>query len=337
MSHRSQRMIINRRQLAVMLAGAVAAVRPAFAQPLRKISFQQSWLSGVQYSGLYLAQADGLFGAKGIDVEFMPGGPNVDGTLNVVTGKAMLGDRPTDILITARGKGMPIKVIASMYQRSPMSVMSLRNKPIHSLKDMMGKTVAVSGGTRPIFQTLMKNAGLDPTSVNWVPVSPDPGALAAGQIDGLTGLDTNQGSVLRSRGLAIDALLLSDVGYHIYTGAIFTTEEFLKSNRAALVGFLQAAVAGHRAVLANPARAAAITIEKFAAPGMSLDAAKLEAVASLPYITDGGAMTERLLWVDPAKIEAAIKVHVDNGAIAKGYAASELIDNSLIAEAYKST
>lgn len=331
--------IMDRRNaLASIAAGVFATVdaRLGSAQPPRKLTFQQSWLSGVQYSGLYLAKVNGMFASRSIDVDFVPGGPNVDGTLNVVTGRAQLGDRPTDILITARGKGMPIKVIASMYQRSPMSVMSLKNKPIGSLKDMSGKTIAVSGGTRPIFQTLMKNAGLDPTTVNWVPVSPDPGALAGGQIDGLTGLDTNQGSVLRSRGVSIETLLLRDLGYHIYTGAIYTTEEFLKANRAVLVDFLRASIAGHKAVLADPEKAAAITVDNFAAPGMSLSAAKLESRASLPYITDAGAMTERILWVDPNKIEAAIKVHVDNGAISKNYAPAELIDNSLIAEAYQS-
>lgn len=323
----------RRHALAGFAALSVAGPRIARARELEKITFQQSWLSGVQYAGLYLAKDKGYFAEEGLDVEFVPGGPNIDGTLNVVTGKAVLGDRPTDILITARGKGMPLKVIGSMFQRSPMCVMSLAETPITSLKDMIGKTIAVAGTTRPIYVTLVKQAGLDPAAVNWVPVSPDPGALSSKQVDGFTGLDTNQGSILRSRGVKIHSLLLGDVGYRIYTGAIYTTEKVLQSRRPQMVGFLRAAIKGHRDMLGDPDGAARLTVEKFAAPGMDINAALTEARASIDYIDDRGAMRDRLLWVTPAAIEKEIAIHAANGAIASIYPASDLIEQKPISEA----
>jgi ABC-type nitrate/sulfonate/bicarbonate transport system substrate-binding protein len=199
---------------------------------------------------------------------------------------------------------------------------------------MVGKTIAASGGTRPIFVTLLRNAGIDPAKVNFVPVGTDPSSLVARQVEGYTGLATNQGSMLKSKGVEIELVLLRELGYHIYTGALYSSEDRVAADRAMFVAFLRAAIKGHSYMLQNPAEAAKLTVQKYAAPGMSLDAASLEAKDSMPYITDAGAVGDRLLWIDPKRITNEIAIHAANGAIPKPFPPTDLIDDTLIRDAH---
>jgi ABC-type taurine transport system substrate-binding protein len=63
--------------------------------------------------------------------------------------------------------------------------MSLTAKPIRAVKELEGKTIAVSTSSRPLILNLLRDAGVDPRSVNIVPSSPDPAALVSGQIDAI--------------------------------------------------------------------------------------------------------------------------------------------------------
>ena len=127
----------------------------------------------------------------------------MDPVNNVAAGNAQLGDRPAGALLLARDKGVPIHIIGATFEKSPYCVISLASKPIDSPKDMIGKTIATPTSGRALVVNLITTAGLDPASVNLVPASPDPAALAAGQIDGYVGYSTNQGVMLENRGVKL--------------------------------------------------------------------------------------------------------------------------------------
>src|SRR5882672_7915774 len=132
--------VLSRRGF-VKSAGAAAALATigstggASAQALRPVSFQLSWVKSIQYGGYFAGIDQGFFKKEGLDPTFNSGGPNVDAIANVVAGRSQIGDRPIGPLVLARDKGMPIKVIANVFQHSPFAVMSLASKPINSIKE----------------------------------------------------------------------------------------------------------------------------------------------------------------------------------------------------------
>ena len=99
----------------------------AQAKPL---SFQLSWIKSIQYGGYFAGIENGIFKKFGIEPTFVSGGPNVDPVANVASGQSQLGDRPIGPLIVAREKGIPIKVIGTVFQKSPYGIMSLAKTPI---------------------------------------------------------------------------------------------------------------------------------------------------------------------------------------------------------------
>ncbi|MGI4797355.1 MAG: ABC transporter substrate-binding protein, partial [Janthinobacterium lividum] len=212
----------------------------ARAQTAKPISFQLSWIKSIQYGGFFAAIEQGYFKDAGVEPTFVAGGPTMDPVGNVAAGRSLLGDRPSGALLVARDKGVPIKVIAQTFQKSPYSIISLASKPIDSVKDLAGKTIATPTSGRALIVGLIQSAGLDPSSVNLVPASPDPAGLVAGQMDGYVGYSTNQGVMLQSRGVDIHVFNAQDHGLPDATGVIYGVPETLDANRPLVVAFLRA-------------------------------------------------------------------------------------------------
>src|SRR5258708_33986562 len=118
------------------------------------VAFQLSWIKSIQYGGYFAGIETGAYAKQGIAATFNAGGPNVDPVANVAAGQAQLGDRPIGPLILARERGMPIKVIATVFQRSPLSIISLASKPIRTVKELKGKTIAVATSNKPLMLNL---------------------------------------------------------------------------------------------------------------------------------------------------------------------------------------
>jgi ABC-type nitrate/sulfonate/bicarbonate transport system substrate-binding protein len=140
---------------ALALASTPFADR-AMAQAAKPLSFQLSWIKSIQYGGYFAALDNGTFQKYGVDPTFNSGGPNVDTVANVAGGRSVLGGRPIGPLLVARDKGIPIKVIGTVFQRSPYSIMSLASKPIRTIKELEGKTIAVTVSSRPLVLNLLR-------------------------------------------------------------------------------------------------------------------------------------------------------------------------------------
>jgi ABC-type nitrate/sulfonate/bicarbonate transport system substrate-binding protein len=314
------------------IAGGLAA--PAIAQAPTKVAFQLSWIRSVQYGGYFAAQERGYFREVGIEPDFMAGGPNIDGINTVAAGNALLGDRPSDQIIIARGRGVPVKIIGAAFQRSPGGVMSLKTKPLRSIQEFPGKTIAVPAGVRQALSAHMKNEGLDPSTVNFVPVGTDPGILATGQVDGYYGHWTNQGLMIRKRGIDIEMLYMETLGSNIYGGAIYTLETTIASQRDVLKRFLQASVRGFQYMVDHPRETAELTVTKYAAPGLNLDVQIAEAEASREFIRAREGASNGLLWVSADYLAPMIPRGLQTGMIQRPFAIADLVDESIIREVH---
>ncbi len=328
---------LNRRSLLSLGAAAAAGLSPlrhahAAETP---IGFQLSWIKSIQYGGYFAGIESGAFSRNNIAATFNSGGPNVDPVANVASGQSQLGDRPIGPLIVAREKGIPIKVIATVFQRSPFAIISLASKPIRSIKELEGKTVAVATSNRPLMMNLIRDAGLDPASVNMVPSSPDPSALVSGQLDAYSGYSTNQGVMLETRGVKIFALNAHDLGMPETAGTIYGREDYLAANRDTVVRFLKGAIGGWQWALANKEQTAKLMVDKYGAPGLDLRAQTAEIIASEPFIMTGPAQSKGLLAIDPVLYDKIIGLYRKVGLVKSDMSAATLCDTSFIEAALK--
>jgi NitT/TauT family transport system substrate-binding protein len=67
---------------------AASALMPARAQgTLDKVSFGTNWVAEAEHGGFFQAVADGTYKKYGLDVTIVPGGPNVNNRILLISGK----------------------------------------------------------------------------------------------------------------------------------------------------------------------------------------------------------------------------------------------------------
>jgi NitT/TauT family transport system substrate-binding protein len=232
---------------------AVLLFSSAFAQ--EKVSMILNWFPETGHAGFYAALQDGLYAARGLELDIQPGGPEVSGKALLATGRvqfAMLG--ATEVL-QAREEGLPFVAVFGTFQNNPQGFMYHAENPIDSFEDLEGRTVAISPGAA-YWQFIEKKYNL----AGKVQIVNYSGGLASWATD-KTAITQNYVTAepfsADKMGVANGSLLIADSGYNPYGDIIVTTEEFLASNPDTVRAFVEASQEGYEAFFANPANYAA--------------------------------------------------------------------------------
>jgi NitT/TauT family transport system substrate-binding protein len=255
--------------LTVLLVLAACGAPATPAVEITPIRLQFGWVPTIEYSPYFVAEADGLFTAKNLSVEFLNGGFDASGTPineieSVVSGNADFGMVSADRLLIARSQGVPIVAIGTLYQRNPIAFLSLKESNITRPQDFIGKKVFIdgSGGSTGIAYTaMMSELGVDRSQIE--EIQPDDFStepLTSGRVDVITAFINNQPVQLSLQGYDYNVILASDYGIELYPNVIFTTEDMIANHPDIVASFLNATVQGIQASVDDPQRAAEITI-----------------------------------------------------------------------------
>jgi NitT/TauT family transport system substrate-binding protein len=318
----------------VALPMGIAFAPLARAQAAMPIGFQLSWIKTMQYGGWFAGVEKGFFKEAGFDTTFNTGGPNVDPVANVAAGRSQIGDRPSGPLVVAREKGIPVKVIGTVFQKNPFAIMSLANKPVRSIKELAGKSIEVSLSARPLIISALRDAGVDIKSVKLLPATVDAATLVNGQIDAYCGYETNQGVILTARGVATHVLNLHDILPET-GGTIYAREDFLAANKDVVVRFLRAGIKSWRWALDNQDETVKLLVEKYGVPGLDPKAQLMEIKATAPFIQAGIAQKQGLLSLDMPLFDTILDTYRKAELIKSNMKASDLCDPQYIIEAHR--
>jgi NitT/TauT family transport system substrate-binding protein len=149
--------------LVVVALLALSLAPMAAAQDLTPVRVQLQWVTQAQFAGYYAAAALGYYEEAGLDLEILPGGPDIGPQQVVSAGGAEFGVNWLPSHLAAAEGGSGNVVISQIFQRSGLRQVTWADSGIESFEDMAGKIVGVwdFGNQFPIFASLVK-AGIDP-------------------------------------------------------------------------------------------------------------------------------------------------------------------------------
>jgi NitT/TauT family transport system substrate-binding protein len=315
---------------AIAVGGVFADVSEGSVR-LSRVTDQLGWLKISQFSGFFAAQEKGYYKKQGLDVTVNAGGPNIIASQVVATGRALVGDDDNTTVLQAIDKGLPVIVYGAIFQKSPYAVMSLPSKPIRTLKDFAGKTIAASPATKPQIEPLLKKSGVDTSSVKWVPAGPDPGQLASHQVDGYFGYATAQGVTLKQQGIDVVTTYVNDLGFPSYANVLITKPYTIQKQKDTLVGFLRGTIMGYEYALKNPQEVGRLVATKYGPPGLSAKTEIAVHLAQAPLIRS----PHGVLWVDGAKMQSVIKAAAAAKAIKKPLPLGKVMTTEILKLAYR--
>ena len=237
-----------------------------------KIRMQLSWIPDAQFAGYLMAKEKGFYQEENLEVELLPGGPNVQAVQQVVTGAAEMTVNKVSELYAARDKRLPIVSIAQFDQRSSFPLVARTEDGIDGPADLKGKKVGIwYGGDEYEFFALMKKFGIDPEKdidLFEQGFTMDPWLKGDYPVAMVTSF--NELNVIRLSGLKDDQLTIinpSDYGISVPHGALLANQQWLQGNKDAAARFVRATMKGWDYAFANAEEAAGVAAKSALAAG----------------------------------------------------------------------
>ena len=252
-------------------AGTFLSVGPAKAADF-KVRMQLGWLASNGILGEVMADKMGYFAEEGLELEIIPGGPNIDGVASVASGANNFGSiSSSPSLMLARSAGLPIKCVAAGYQQHPFTYFSMEGNPVREPKDLVGKKVATQGTARILLRAMLAKNGISEDDVEVSVMGGDMAPLKVGQVDVATGWQTNVGALSVLGDERVD-MKLWDAGIQLYANPYYTTDDVLQDNSDQVTGAIRAISRGWGAVYEDPAAGVEALVERY--PNLDKDSEK---------------------------------------------------------------
>jgi NitT/TauT family transport system substrate-binding protein len=220
-----------------------------------KVKVVLQWVVQSQFAGYFAAKDKGFFAEEGLDVEIIPGGPDVSNSQVVASGQAEFGVGwlPGKILAPREG-GAKLVNISQVFQRSGTLMISFKDKNLTKVDDFKGKNIGSwLGGNEPELFAAMKKAGIEPDKdAKIIQQGFDMNQMLKGEVDKAQAMIYNEyAQVLETKNPATGALYkpedlnvinFNDVGTAMLQDGVMAREDWLADakNQETAVKFLRA-------------------------------------------------------------------------------------------------
>src|SRR3954452_19929281 len=242
---------------------AALVIAPAAAQPLDKVSFGTNWVAEAEHGGFYQAVADGTYRAYRLDVNIVPGGPNVNNRILVPVGKLdFFMSANTLQSFDAVQQNIPTVAVAAMFQKDPQILMAHPDQAIEKFEDLKQLTLFISReGLASYFQWLKADFGFSEARVK--PYTSNPQPFLADKRSAMQGYVTSEPYAIEQQArFKPKVFLLADQGFDSYSTLIETRRDLVANKPAVVQRFVDASIIGWYHYLYGDNKAANDAIKK---------------------------------------------------------------------------
>lgn len=245
----SRRRVLATLATSIRLSAGLALV-PAHAQTPRKLTLVLDLLPNGEYAAFFLALDKGWYREEGLDVEILRGSGGLDTVKRIAAGQGDVGIADFSTIVAGiANEGAKVKAIAPVFRAMPNALFVRRNEGINSIKDLVGKSIAVTVGNshQVLWPLVAKANGIAVDSVKWVTMDAASMApsLITKRVDAAPqALWHEKRLSLQSamQGVSLRPLPYSANGVDAYSLTLFARTDSIEKNPEPLRRFLRATV-----------------------------------------------------------------------------------------------
>src|SRR3984893_15398881 len=233
------------RALTAALLAVIAALAPARAQTLDKVSFGTNWVAEAEHGGFFQAVADGTYKTYGLDVTIVPGGPNNNNRMLLTAGKLdFFMSANTLQSFDAVANNVPLVTVAAIFQKDPQVLLTHPEVKVTKLEDLKPLTLLVSKeGMTSYFQWLKSEYGFSESKVKPYTFNSQP--FIVNKQSAMQGYVTSEPyAVEKAAGFKPGVILLADYGFNTYSTLIETRREIVDKKPDLVQRFVDASIVG---------------------------------------------------------------------------------------------
>ncbi|GLK63092.1 ABC transporter substrate-binding protein [Paracoccus kondratievae] len=301
-----------------LLIGAALAALAVGAAQAEEVKLQLKWVTQAQFAGYYVARDKGFYEEEGLEVEVMPGGPDISPTQVMAGGGADVTVDWMPSALAAREKGLALVNIAQPFKSSGMMLTCLKESGVAGPEDFRGKTLGVwFGGNEYPFLSWMATLKIptdgSPQGVTVLKQGFNVDPLLQKQAACISTMTYNEYWQLIDAGLKPEDLVTfkyEDEGVATLEDGLYVMEDKLTDPAFVekMAKFVRASMKGWKYAEEHPDEAAQIVIDndETGAQTLEVQARMMGEIAKLTAGSNGA--------LDPADYDRTVKVLLGGGS-----------------------
>jgi NitT/TauT family transport system substrate-binding protein len=298
-------------------------IDPEAAESQTRVRVMLQWRPQSQFAGFYMALAQGMYRAAGLDVELLHAPPNRtslevlrEGGVEMAT--AFLSDgiiaaassadpaaveQSGAVVPTSSARSRQLVQIAQFVQRSNLMLVAWRDMGIENASDLDGKRVgAWQGAFSATFDTFFADQGVQPVRV---PQYGSIGLFLSRAVAACAAMHYHEYHRIWQAGIDSDRLttfLMRDHGLDLPEDGIFVRSDWLASNRQQARAVREATIAGWDYARTHPEETLDLVLKEARAAGVPtnrpLERWMLEHVLDSIFVPNGQSVAPGVLQRD---------------------------------------
>ena len=303
---------VSRRSVLVGTAGVLAM--PAIgrgqsaASPVR---FAVDWVWQGNHSIWTYGQDTGLFAAEKVEPQLMRGYGSADNLTKLAGGALDMALVDPNLLSKYNRDNPNSQAFATciVYDAAPSSVVFLKSSGIKTLKDLEGRSLAISEGdaTWPLFQVLCKINNVDVSKIKTQNMTGQlrDSMVVQKRVDASLGFYVTAVINIAAAGVPRDEigyLQFNKNGLALYSLSLVCRKDYAQANPAAVGGFVRGTIKGTKAMLANKKAAINSLLKRDGLLKHDVESERndliIEGSLATPWVKENGIST-----IDPRRFE----------------------------------
>ena len=231
----------------------------------QKVTLYLDWLNQFQFAGYYMAKENGYYNDLDLDVNIIEYSKdaNNDITQKVIKDEAVYGIGKSSLIID-KFAGNDIILLSSIFQNSPMALISLSSSNIKTPKDLINKKIMITNDAKESvsIKSLLMAEGVNFEDLNTQNFSSNEiNDLINGNIDAIACYLSNEPFILKQKNIDFNIIHPNNYNFDFYEGILFTSQKELKNNPIRAQNFNQASIKGWEYAFNNIEKTAKIIYE----------------------------------------------------------------------------
>ena len=291
----------------IMAAALMLLLASGGAQAQDKVVFALNWVPYGIHFGVFAAKELGYYRDAHLDVDIQRGYGSGDTVKRVGTGAADIGMADEASVIVGWGKGLKVRQIATILDRSADAIFYVKGLGINQPKDLEGHTLGAAAGETslnllPVFGA---GAGVDTSKIKIINLTPPAKfpSLVSKKVDSIVAFTTEEPAIrsaAQKAGVEIGRFLFSQYGVDYYSVGLIASDAMLAKKPDVIKRVATATMRGYAWAAKHPDQAADFFVKNFPATTRDLMLAQWKVTIGL-MLTDY-TKAHGVGAIDPAKM-----------------------------------
>jgi NitT/TauT family transport system substrate-binding protein len=318
--------------LGATLVAALAGITPAAAAD--KVNLLLNWYLQGSHAPFFLGRERGFYQDEGIELEIAEGRGSARSVQLVSNKDYQFAMADGGTLMTAVAKGLEAVAVMTPVVNSSYAVVALKASGIEGIKDIEGRSLAVTAGDglTQLWPAMVAVNKLDASRISLVQMDPatKPIAVMEKRVDALLGGAQDQPLLLQEKGFEPVVIPFYEVGVNTIGMAIVAHPDLVKDDPDIVGRFVRATVKAYAATRDDPE--AAVEAIREAKPDLDPGTLLAAVQGTLDLIASGTPADKPIGFGPPESWTQTLELMKDYRGLAYDGEATDFYTNAFIPE-----